>query len=246
MSFVSAAAGLAGPECHLSLSRTASTRRSTWSCTRPTADHCGPHSPPGAGHRHQEAAEAPRPRLQPQRTPLHAAQPARLQQRRRAHPPRLVLVDVVLVEHRIEAQRVLRRGAPAEHRRGGLVARVAQAHHGIEQAQRGAVDTAKVAASNADDQDFVFMEVMPLLLATGRVWPPCVAAAACHRSPRRDRALPDRCRSPPPVVPDTVTLIFSACCEFSKPPSVARIAHCDLGGEISSKSSEFATLILQT
>ena len=65
--------------------------------------------------------------------------------------------------------------------------------------------------------------------------PPPSATAA-----RRDRALPDRCRSPP-VVPDTVTLIFSACCEFSKPPSVARIAHSDLGGEISSKSLEFAT-----
>ena len=53
---------------------------------------------------------------------------------------------------------------------------------GAEQAQRGAVDTAKVAASNADDQDFVFMEVMPLLLATGRVWPPCVAAACDRRT----------------------------------------------------------------
>ena len=71
------------------------------------------------------------------------------------------------------------------------------------------------------------------------------AAALCHRSPRRDGALLNRCRSPP-VVADMVTLIFSACCEFSKPPSVARIAHCDLGGEISSKSSEFATLLLQT
>ena len=65
------------------------------------------------------------------------------------------------------------------------------------------------------------------------------SAAECHRSPRHHRALPDRCRSPP-VVPDTVTLIFSACCEFSKPPSVARIAHSDLGGEISSKSPDIA------
>ena len=65
------------------------------------------------------------------------------------------------------------------------------------------------------------------------------SAAECHRLPRHHRALPDRCRSPP-VVPDTVTLIFSACCEFSKPPSVARIAHSDLGGEISSKSPDIA------